>query len=338
MANPFDVEVVNPLQSLLLGQKSYDAGIKRRQESQAREILSGIDTSSGGSGYQSAIGKLLAINDLDRASKVATIQKAVAPESSADMQAYGLYQRQGGKLPFLDFKKQLAEAGATRVNTTVNSGEKAYDTTLGKSQAEEFINLQKAGASAPGAIANLDEMERLTKDPNFYSGAGGEAATRLKRIGVGLGLSPEDAAKPNEVFTKLSNKAVLDAAGGSLGTGFSNADRDFLQNANANISNTPEGNRAVIATAKAVQKRNIEVANRARAYAAAHGGRIDAGFYQELSDWAEKNPLFTGSSAGQRSSAPSSSQPPMQGARQGRDGNWYVPDPSRPGKYLQVVQ
>jgi hypothetical protein len=28
--------------------------------------------------------------------------------------------------------------------------------------------------------------------------------------------------------------------------------------------------------------------------------------------------------------------PPMQGARQAPDGNWYVEDPNRPGKYLQV--
>ena len=31
-------------------------------------------------------------------------------------------------------------------------------------------------------------------------------------------------------------------------------------------------------------------------------------------------------------------QPPVQGARKAPDGNWYVEDPDRPGKYLQVVQ
>ena len=28
--------------------------------------------------------------------------------------------------------------------------------------------------------------------------------------------------------------------------------------------------------------------------------------------------------------------PPVQGAKQAPDGNWYVPDPNRPGKYLMV--
>lgn len=30
------------------------------------------------------------------------------------------------------------------------------------------------------------------------------------------------------------------------------------------------------------------------------------------------------------------SQPPVAGARQAPDGNWYVPDPNRPGKYMRV--
>lgn len=28
--------------------------------------------------------------------------------------------------------------------------------------------------------------------------------------------------------------------------------------------------------------------------------------------------------------------PPVQGARKAADGNWYIPDPNRPGKYLRV--
>jgi hypothetical protein len=31
-----------------------------------------------------------------------------------------------------------------------------------------------------------------------------------------------------------------------------------------------------------------------------------------------------------------SSAPPVEGARQASDGKFYVPDPNRPGKYLQV--
>lgn len=30
--------------------------------------------------------------------------------------------------------------------------------------------------------------------------------------------------------------------------------------------------------------------------------------------------------------------PLIEGLRQGKDGKWYVPDPHRPGKYLQVQE
>ena len=33
---------------------------------------------------------------------------------------------------------------------------------------------------------------------------------------------------------------------------------------------------------------------------------------------------------------PMSDTPPVQGARRGNDGGWYVPDPNRPGKYMKV--
>ncbi|MEW8189013.1 MAG: hypothetical protein AB2766_06920 [Candidatus Thiodiazotropha endolucinida] len=33
-----------------------------------------------------------------------------------------------------------------------------------------------------------------------------------------------------------------------------------------------------------------------------------------------------------------STQPPIAGAKKAPDGNWYVPDPNRPGKYMRVTQ
>jgi len=44
-------------------------------------------------------------------------------------------------------------------------------------------------------------------------------------------------------------------------------------------------------------------------------------------------PTAQGSNAG-----PTPQSAPIQGARQAPDGNWYVADPKRPGKYLQVQQ
>lgn len=43
-----------------------------------------------------------------------------------------------------------------------------------------------------------------------------------------------------------------------------------------------------------------------------------------------------GKARGAPATAPRQNEPPVPGARRAPDGNWYVPDPNRPGKYLQV--
>jgi hypothetical protein len=293
--------------------------------------------------YGKSVSALIGAGDLEGAAKIAAIQKAVSPESSADLQAYKVARGQGFTGGILDFLKDKAAAGATRVNnsTVVQSGEKAYDTAVGKDYADVFTTTQKAARDSVGAINNLNLMENLTKNPNFYSGAAGNLVTQGKKIAASLGIADANSAAPNELFQKIGNKAVLDAAGGSLGTGFSNADRDFLSGTVPNIGNTPEGNRQIIAIARTVEQRKQQVAQFARDYAKKHSGRIDAGFDQALQEWSNAHPAFSQAQRGsQPAQAPQQPQAaPQQGQpRQAPDGNFYVPDPNRPGKYLQVIQ
>lgn len=271
-----------------------------RLNNQRREAMSLAALGTDGSAdYKPTINRLVGLGDLEGAGQVAGIQKVLAPESSADLQAYGLYKKQAAEkgeqpLPFLDFKTKLAEASAskTTVNTNVNTGEKEYDKALNKDLADVFLGYQKSGRNAAGALNTLGYLENLTKSPDFYSGTGGELVTKGKQALASMGVTAPDSAKPNEVFGALSNKLTLDAAGGSLGAQISNSDVKFLQAINPNLSATPEGNREIIGYHRKVYQRQQETARMARDYAAKHGGRIDAGFDQVLSDYAEKNPLF----------------------------------------------
>ncbi|WP_395451211.1 hypothetical protein ACHMW7_16295 [Aminobacter sp. UC22_36] len=86
--------------------------------------------------------------------------------------------------------------------------------------------------------------------------------------------------------------------GGSLGSGFSNADRDFVTDQVPTLSNTPEGNRALIEVQKKIAQRKIQIAKLARDYAKTNEGRIDAGFDEALAGWSEQNPLFPTKAAG----------------------------------------
>lgn len=268
---------------------------KSSQDTARRDALSLANLGQGGQAdYGKAIGSLLSLNDIDGAAKVAAIQKSVAPESTPAIQNYNFAVKNGYQGTPLQFAKELAEAGAskTSVNTTVQSGEKEYDKALNKDLADNFLNYQKGGRNASGAINTLNYMENLTKDPNFYSGSGGDLATKGKQAFASMGVTAPDSAKPNELFGALSNKLTFDAAGGSLGAQISNSDVKFLQAINPNLATTPEGNRELIGYHRKVYERNQQTAKMARDYAKRNGGRIDAGFDQQLADYAEKNPLF----------------------------------------------
>lgn len=217
-------------------------------------------------------------------------REKVRPATPEERKAYGAPDNLPMSIDTTTGKPTYGPAG-TSISNVIN-GEKEQDKVIGKGYGERFNEIQKAGIAAPAAIGTLKLMERLISDPNFYSGTGGESATALKRLAVSLGIKDAESASPNELFQKLSQKSVLDAAGGSLGTGFSNADREYLNGTVANISNTPEGNKLIIQIGKQVQQRNLEIAKQAREYAKTHNGRIDSGFEEQIADYAEKNPLF----------------------------------------------
>jgi flagellum-specific peptidoglycan hydrolase FlgJ len=188
---------------------------------------------------------------------------------------------------------QLAEAGRSQTNVNLPSGEKSYDTTVGKSYGDTFVEIQKSGRSAQSMKNSLRLMERLTHDPNFYSGFGAGFAGQANRALTALGIKDAKVNGPNEVFTSIANELTYGKLGGSLGTGTSNADVGFIQQMAPQLANTREGNRMLISITGKIADRQEAVAKKAREYAASHGGRIDAGFDDELAAWAEANPLFT---------------------------------------------
>jgi hypothetical protein len=217
-------------------------------------------------------------------------QEKVRPATAEERKQYGAPDNLPMSIDTTTGKPSYGPAN-TSITNNVN-GEKEQDKVIGKGYGERFNEIQKAGMLAPGAIGTLNLMEKLISDPNFYSGTGGETATALKRLAVSAGISGAESASPNELFQKLSQKSVLDAASGSLGAGFSNADRDYLNGTVANISNTPEGNKRIIEIGRQVQQRNLEIAKQAREYAKNHNGRLDSGFEDQIAAFAEKNPLF----------------------------------------------
>lgn len=176
---------------------------------------------------------------------------------------------------------------------------------MSEQYGKDAVTYRQGMISGNKTLATLNQMEKLINDPNFYSGSGAELVTKAKQAASAIGLAVPEGAQANEVFDALSKKLTLDANNGSLGPGVSNADVMFLQQQNASLGHTPEGNKMLIGMAKAVAKRNVEIGKMATAYAKEHG-QLDVGFDEKVQAYAEQNPLFD-----QKSLTPSKQGSPL---------------------------
>lgn len=292
MANQFTVAVPNVLEAFAAGEAGYDKvrGIaKDRDQSVARQEAAAALQSGDPNARMSALARLMGSGLTADAQVLSGLGKA---DTTDDIKEFNLARQQGFQGTFVDYLRGNKAAGANKSNVVVNNGEKAYDSELGKDNAKLFLGYQTKGRDAAGALGTLGVLDKLTTDPRFYSGTGGEMVTGAKRAAASLGVASPDAAGPNELFGAMSNKLVLDAAGGSLGAQISNGDRDFIQRTAPSLGATPEGNRALIGIQKKIYTRNQEVAQLARDYVRKNNGRMDSGFEQVVADHAERNPLF----------------------------------------------
>lgn len=208
-------------------------------------------------------------------------------EPTAQMREFAHYLGldDAGRQDYRDFR----QSGSSQV--TIAGPEKSYDKSLGEGFAKDYLAIRDESRAAQRALTALDVMEQSLSHPGFYSGAGAETVQQLKRYGAALGMDA-DGISSMETFNAMSKQAALDAMGGSLGSGFSNADRDFVIDQVPNVGNTPEGNRKLVSIQRKLNQRKVQIAELARDYADRNGGRIDSGFDRHLAQWAEQNPLF----------------------------------------------
>jgi len=195
----------------------------------------------------------------------------------------------------LDYTKSKAEAGSTKItNTNVTGAENEQDKVAQKDLGDFQVKTREGNRAASSSLASIRVMKQLVDDPSFYSGTFGGLATEAKKAAASLGIGAADGARANEGFRKLSSQFILDKAGGSLGGGFSNGDRQFIEQIGPNIENTPAGNKLILEMAERVALRQQEVHRQMVDYKRTHGGRLDDGFLSQIDAYGAANPVFQG--------------------------------------------
>lgn len=137
--------------------------------------------------------------------------------------------RQAGLRPGTPEYQEFIRVNGGGVNTNVNlpPNENKYDETIGKGYSDRFLEIQKDAQAAGKALNSLTVMDQAMNKPGFYSGTGAGGVQYAKRVAAALGIDP-NGVSDMETFNAMAKSAALDTMGGSLGTGFSNADREFV--------------------------------------------------------------------------------------------------------------
>ena len=202
---------------------------------------------------------------------------------------------QGGfrmKPGVLSAKTQVAQAGAGR-NNVVFKQEGEESKTVGKFFGDQYAEIQKAGIDAYGKVNRLSRMEQLLS--GLETGKFTPAMTEVKSALDSLGIKIDPNLGSAQAAQALSNELALQMRNPSGGAGMpgamSDADRNFLSATVPGLAKTPGGNRQLIETAKRLAQRDQQVAQMAREYRK-QNGHLDEGFYQQLQQFSEANPLF----------------------------------------------
>lgn len=251
-------------------------------------------------------------------------------EPTGPMKEYDLYRRQGGNLPFNEW-------------TADNESRKTAATEEAKLGAQKYQSLVENGTKAQMEIPQLELLQEQMKDPNFFSGAGEKYNLLYKRLKSAVGIDPE-AAVPQEYLRKATAANVLSSLGALKGLGqIRVAEINMAREAAASPENSVPANQLLVEISKRTHQRNADIAEMAQTYKEKNGP-LDPGFDKQVTAYYKAHPLFTDGEIkdwhkviGTQKQA-AGTAPPVPDAKKAPDGNWYTPDPARPGKYLKVVQ
>jgi len=146
----------------------------------------------------------------------------------------------------------------TNVGVKLPEGESEFVKRLGTKDADRVDAAITTRDTAVSSLNSLNKLATLPADQliggQFASGRVG-ATNLLSTLGL---ASPSDVNKLNksQEYQKVAGDVILQTLGGKLGSGFSNADRDFIAGLVPQLETSPEARRQLI---QFMQGKNQEI-------------------------------------------------------------------------------
>ena len=178
----------------------------------------------------------------------------------------------------------------------LSPSEEEQQKKIGASEGARYDEMQKVGSASRGQLNTLNFLEKNLDQISTGKLTPLKTEVKAWASSFGIDLGEEDIP-PAQAVKAISGQLALTLRNTSEGNGMPGAlsDRDlaFLQSMVPNLGNDPESNKLIIKYSREIAQRNADVAQKARDYIQKNSrGVLDAGFYGELKQWAEKNPLF----------------------------------------------
>jgi hypothetical protein len=206
-----------------------------------------------------------------------------------------------GRIPEADYKAKKAKllSPSQPLVTVDNRQEGKFSEAVGKEMGEQYAGLLKADMNAPVNIGKYQRLGQLLSSVNTgkFKGTTTDLKAAAKSLGFDLtALGIADDVAPAQAARSLTNQLALEARNPAGGAGMpgalSDKDREFLVQSIPGLENDPASIPTMIDYRVRLEKRSQQVAKMARAYRKKNGGKFDEGFFDELQEWSEKNPLF----------------------------------------------
>ena len=192
-----------------------------------------------------------------------------------------------------ELKKKATGAPKTYVDATTK-GETEFSKKLGELDAKKVADAYTVRDTAISSLKSLNKLAELPSQQlisgQFASGRVG-ATNLLATLGL---ASPSDVQKlsSSQQYQKVAGDVILQTLGGKLGSGFSNADRDFIASLVPQLETNPNARRELIKFMQGKNQDIIQEANNLETYARKNKG---------LSGYTPTIPLITSPSTGSNS-------------------------------------
>lgn len=220
-------------------------------------------------------------------------------ESGADAKARAPYQINsfpgagaGGGPRYMTTQRFMQDGGVMDGPAPADVGA-ATDTA--KIATGQYEGILKSGQSAVSRISTYRQLGRLIGDLDGgkLTPAGLELSSALNSLGFKMDPKWSNA----EAAEALTKQLVLDNNGGSLGTGFSNADRDFITGTVPGLAMSQAGRSELLKIGVAKAERDQLVAGMARKWVQ-QAGRLDKPdrygktFFDYMDEYAAQHPVW----------------------------------------------